>query len=157
MILGIGTDIVENRRIERLWKRYGDLFLSRIFTEEEIRYSLSHSDPVPHLAARFAVKEAAVKALNLIGNHGIRLRDVEVSGRLRGKKKLVLSGITRSLADRMGACGYHLSLSHTKHVSMAVVVFEGKGEPGRPAAYQPLQLRNGDPDEGRCSGDTTGH
>ncbi|MCB1319628.1 MAG: holo-ACP synthase, partial [Leptospiraceae bacterium] len=87
MILGIGTDIIENHRIGEVYRRYGHRFLNRIFTEEEIQYAESHEDPVPYLAARFAVKEAAVKALNIQGGQGISWKDVEVVGKIFGKKQ----------------------------------------------------------------------
>lgn len=124
MILGIGTDLVENERIREAFEKYGERFLKRIFSEDEIDYSLSHNDPVPYLSARFAVKEAAVKALNLIGQSGISYKDVEVSGKVFGKKKLVLSNRAREIADQKGVADFHISLTHTDSLSMAVVILE---------------------------------
>jgi len=125
MILGIGTDILENKRIRRMYKRFGRRFLKRIYTEEEILYAESHEDPVPYLAARFAVKEALIKALNLKGREvKLKLREVEVAGKVFGKKNLVLTGRAKELVDTMGANKYHLSLSHSRFFSMAVVILE---------------------------------
>ena len=124
MILGLGTDIVENGRIAAAYRKRGERFLSRVYTPEEIEYSLSHADPIPYLAARFAVKEAAIKALNIAGASAISLKDVETSGRIFGKKKLALQGRAREIADSMGVRRLHLSMSHTKSMSMAAVILE---------------------------------
>ncbi len=124
MILGLGTDIVENERIENLFRQHGRKFLERVFTEEEVEYALSHEDPVPFLAARFAVKEAFVKALNIRGASGMRLKDVEVAGKIFGKKSLKLYGKAKRMAEEMGALHYHISLSHSKASSLAVVILE---------------------------------
>ena len=124
MILGLGTDIIENERIAGIYRRRGRRFLERLFTEEEINYALSRENPVPHLAARFAVKEAAIKALNLREMVGLKMKDVEVAGRVFGKKNLVLHGRAREIADKMGAKRFHISLTHTSSISMAVVIME---------------------------------
>jgi holo-[acyl-carrier protein] synthase len=124
MILGLGTDIVDNRRVARIFHRHGRHFLQRIFTEEEIDYCLSHQDPVPYLAARFAVKEAAVKALNIRERMGLLYRDIEVAGRSYGKKKLRLTGRAERIANALGVKHHHLSLTHSDELSIAVVIFE---------------------------------
>ncbi len=124
MIVGIGTDIIENDRIGALFHKHGERFLKRIFTPDEIQYSLSHADPVPYLAARFAVKEAAIKSLNLSGAAEIRMRDVAVAGKVFGKKKLEFTGRVAELVHQMGANRFHVSLSHTHTMSMAVVILE---------------------------------
>ena len=125
MILGLGSDIIENERIREVYKKHGERFLKRLYTEGEIEYALKHDDPVPYLAARFAVKEASIKALNLKDFAELKMRDFEVSGRIFGKKELVLHGKARKIADEMGVTNCHLSISHTHLVSMAVVIFEG--------------------------------
>ncbi len=124
MILGLGTDIVENSRIAKLYRRYGQQFLERLFTEEEIDYALSHNDPVPYLAARFAVKEAVVKALSFSGNSGLNWKDVEVAGKIFGKKKLVFRNRALKAVNEVGANRYHISISHTHNYSTAVVILE---------------------------------
>ncbi len=124
MILGLGTDIVDNRRIARIFKRHGRHFLERIYTEEEIEYCLNHQDPVPYLAARFAVKEATVKALNIRERIGLLYRDIEVAGRTYGKKKLRLNGRAGNIAENLGVKHHHLSLTHSDDLSVAVVIFE---------------------------------
>ncbi len=124
MILGMGTDIVENDRIRAVFEKHGERFLHRIFSDEEIQYSLSHEDPVPYLSARFAVKEALVKALSLPGGSGLNWKDVEVSGKIFGKKQLVLHGRAKEIADEKGANRFHISLSHSRNMSLAVVILE---------------------------------
>jgi len=129
MIIGLGTDIVENDRIADLYKNHTERFLNRIYTDDEIVYAEEHVDPVPYLAARFAAKEALIKCLNITGKsvHGISLKDIEVAGKSFGKKKIRLSGKTKEFADKMGAVHLHLSISHTDSFSMAVVILESDG------------------------------
>lgn len=124
MILGLGTDIVENRRIRKIYERFGEKFLRRVYTEGEISYCLKFNDPVPRLAARFAVKESAVKAMNFKQFSGVSLKDVEVKGNDFGKKSLILHGDMQKLAEQKGIKKMHLSMSHARNSSTAVVVFE---------------------------------
>ena len=124
MIMGMGTDIVENHRIREVYEKHGRRFLKRIFSDEEIEYSLSHEAPVPYLSARFAVKEAFVKALSLPGGAGLNWRDVEVSGKIFGKKQLVLHNKAKAIAEEKGANKFHISLSHSRTQSLAVVILE---------------------------------
>ncbi|MDH5654789.1 MAG: holo-ACP synthase [Spirochaetia bacterium] len=130
MILGLGTDIVENDRIAALYKKHKKRFLTRIYTDEEIAYAEEHIDPVPHLAARFAAKEAFIKCLNLTGKNlnGISMKDVEVAGKNFGKKRMRLSGKTKKHVEKMGGAQIHLSISHTDTFSMAVVILEKPNE-----------------------------
>ena len=124
MIIGLGTDIVENDRIADIYHKYGKKFLNRIFSEDEIHYALLHEDPVPYLAARFAVKEAAVKSLNLKGAGGINWKDIEVSGKVFGKKQLLFHNEAKRLAAQYGVNKMHVSLSHNRNISLAVVILE---------------------------------
>ena len=126
MILGLGSDIVENERIAKLYRHYGQRFLHRLFTLTEIDYALARKDPIPYLAARFAVKEAAIKALNLPGaTGGISWQDIEICGKSFGKKTLALYNQAQKAANSLNATRYHISLSHSEHFSMAVVILEG--------------------------------
>ncbi len=124
MILGLGTDIIENERIERIYRSFKNRFLNRIFTEQEIEYSISHSDPIPYLAGRFAVKEAAIKALNLQGSAGFAWKDIEVCGQIFGKKRLAFHNGAQRVADRLCVEKSHISLSHSNSLSIAVVILE---------------------------------
>ncbi|MCB1172874.1 MAG: holo-ACP synthase [Leptospiraceae bacterium] len=124
MICGLGTDIVENQRIAAVYQKHGERFLRRIFTAEEIEYALSHINPVPYLAARFAVKEAAVKAMNVKTGMAIGWKDIEVSGKIFGKKDLIFHGAALKRVQELGVARQHLSLSHNDDFSMAVVILE---------------------------------
>jgi holo-[acyl-carrier protein] synthase len=90
-IVGIGLDATEIDRVRELVSRYGDRFLQRVFTPGEIAYCLRHRDPAPSLAARFAAKEAGMKALGTGRARGVAWRDVEVV-RHGGPPQLVLHG-----------------------------------------------------------------
>ena len=97
MIKGIGIDSIELARIERVFKEYGDRFLHRIYAPEEQAYSLRYKDPIPRLAARFAAKEACMKALGTGWNDGVRWRDIVVVNTTLGKPQLASGwSITRA-------------------------------------------------------------
>src|ERR1700746_2155001 len=99
-IIGIGMDATEIDRIEATLARYGDRFLRRIFTEGEIAYATRRRNPAPHLAGRFAAKEAAMKALGTGHSRGVLWRDIEVC-RTFGPPQLRLHGGAAARAERM--------------------------------------------------------
>ena len=122
MALIVGVDIIEIPRVERVYARYRERFLRRIYTEREIAYCRGRA---PQLASRFAAKEAAMKALGT-GVRGIRWRDVEVV-RGRGQApRIELHGTARARADRLGMSDLALSLSHSKEFAVASVVGESE-------------------------------
>lgn len=127
MILGVGIDIIEVARIRSSFERFGDRFLQRILLPDEIQYCLSHKHPAPHLAARFAAKEAVSKAFGTgIGRH-LSWHDMEVMRKPSGEPYLTLHGNGRLLLEtRQGKVG-HLSLSHTETYAAAVAVLESAG------------------------------
>ena len=129
-IIGIGLDLIELSRMERSLRRFGEHFLNRIMAEDE--RSAIPGDPaspsartVSYVAARFAAKEAAVKALGTGFAEGIGPRDVAVRSLPSGKPELVLSGKARERADTLGAKALHLTLTHTRDNAAAVVILEG--------------------------------
>ncbi|MCE9597342.1 MAG: holo-ACP synthase [Spirochaetia bacterium] len=124
MIVGLGTDVVENDRIEDLYNKHGKRFLDRIFTEQEIQYSLSRADPVPYLSSRFAAKEAGIKALSLPPGTALNWKDICVEGINFGVKTLLFTGSARERADQLGVKRIHLSMSHARDSSTAVVILE---------------------------------
>lgn len=124
VILGIGSDIIENARVEKLYKGHGKRFLERVFTQEEREYAFSHSDPIPYLAVRFAAKEAAIKALNLQRAAALSWKDIEIGGKTFGKKRLVFRNKAHSLAEKLKVKRRHISLSHSDALSIAVVILE---------------------------------
>ena len=102
MIVGTGIDIAEVPRIAEALARFGDRFLHRVFTEGEIRYCDSKANRVERYAARFAAKEAAMKALGTGWNHGVRWRDIEVSRQPGGRPTITFHGKAAEFAAKSG-------------------------------------------------------
>ena len=126
MIVGTGVDISEVDRIAAAVKRFGDRFLQRVFTPAEIRYCLGKPNAAERLAARFAAKEAGMKAIGTGLRHGVTWQDVEVV-RLPGQRPMLqFHGKAAEFAARLGCKRTHLSLSHTKDQAIAYVILEGE-------------------------------
>lgn len=124
MVIGVGTDLIEIARIERSVERFGDAFLQRVYTPGEIAYCQSKRNAAESLAARFAAKEAGAKALGTGISRGVSWREFEVR-RLPGQRpELHLSGRAAEIAKGLGIRRLALSLTHSRSVSMAVVVAE---------------------------------
>ena len=121
MIAGIGVDIVKIERIKTAVERWGGRFMDRIFTEDEKRYSLGKYNPYPHLAARFAYKEALVKALGTGFRMGIRWRDIELVRNGDGKPEAKLQGTVKKFADQRGINNIMVSVSHDSDYAIAYV------------------------------------
>ena len=124
MIVGTGIDIAEVPRVAEAIERYGQRFLQRIFTEGEIRYCESKANRVERYAARFAAKEAGMKALGTGWNHGVRWRDIEVTRQAGGRPTLEFHGKAGEFASNMGVTNIALSLTHTAEEAMAQVILE---------------------------------
>lgn len=124
MIVGTGVDIAEVPRVAEAIERYGQRFLQRIFTEGEIRYCESKANRVERYAARFAAKEAGMKALGTGWNHGVRWRDIEVRRQPGGRPTLEFHGKAGEFASNMGVTNIALSLTHTAEEAMAQVILE---------------------------------
>ena len=126
MIVGTGVDISEVDRIEAAVKRFGDRFLKRVFTPAEVRYCMGKPNTAERLAARFAAKEAGMKAIGTGLRHGVTWHDVEVL-RLPGQRPVLeFHGKAAEFAVRLGCKRTHLSLSHTKEQAIAYVILEGE-------------------------------
>ena len=125
MIVGTGIDITEVPRIRKAIQRHGERFLQRIFTEGEIQYCESKVNRVERYAARFAAKEAGMKAIGTGWNHGVRWRDIEVARKPGGRPTLLLHGKAAEFAAKLGATNVALSLTHTAEQAMAQVILEG--------------------------------
>ncbi len=124
MIVGTGIDIAEVPRIAQSIERFGDRFLQRIFTAGEQRYCDSKANRVERYAARFAAKEAAMKALGTGWNHGVRWVDCEVTRLPGGRPTISFHGKAGEFAKKMGVKNAALSLTHTKEQAMAQVILE---------------------------------
>jgi holo-[acyl-carrier protein] synthase len=124
-VIGIGVDLVECARIQHSLDRFGDRFLHRIFTDGEIEYSQSMKFPGRHLAARFAAKEAVSKAFGTGIGKAMGWRDIDVRKKPSGEPFLVFSGGAEELARKGGVTSALITLSHTDHHAMAMIVLEG--------------------------------
>ncbi|HZF68946.1 MAG TPA: holo-ACP synthase [Gemmatirosa sp.] len=130
MIVGIGLDLVDIPRIARLLEAQGERAMARLFTAGEAEYARARAEPARHLAARFAAKEAAYKALAGTEHaRGIGWRDIEVATAWDGRPLLVLHGRARARADELGVVRAHLTLTHAEAMAAAMVVLEAGGPP----------------------------
>ena len=124
MILGTGIDIIEVARIAASFEKFGERFLNRILRPAEITYALSHKNPAPFLAARFAAKEAISKAFGTGIGAQLGWKDMEVGRKESGEPFVILHGGGLQLLSERGARIVHLSLSHTEHYAAAVAILE---------------------------------
>jgi holo-[acyl-carrier protein] synthase len=124
MVLGLGTDLIEIERIQASMDRFGERFLERIFTAEEIAYCGKKKQPAESLAARFAAKEAGAKALGTGISRGISWKEIEVTRKMGERPMLNFNGRAGELAKAMGVRRAQLTLSHSRKLAIAVVVVE---------------------------------
>lgn len=125
-ILGHGIDVIEVERLARSLERHGSRFLERVFTPRERAYADAHPKRrVEHLAARFAAKEAALKALGTGWRDGIAWTDVEVTREPSGRPALLVTGRAAEIARERGIAGWSVSLSHTAALAVASVIATG--------------------------------
>ncbi len=124
MVIGLGTDLIEIERIEQSVARFGERFLQRVFTPGEIAYCQAKKTSAESLAARFAAKEAGAKALGTGISRGVSWKEFEVKRRPGQRPELHLSGRAAEVAAALGVRKVSLSLTHSRQMSMAVVVAE---------------------------------
>jgi holo-[acyl-carrier protein] synthase len=124
MIIGLGVDIAEVDRMEAAIRRRGQSFLDRVFTPAEIAYCEKHRKKYERYAARFAAKEATMKALGTGWGNGVRWADLEVAREASGKPAMKLHGRARELADSLGVRHISLSITHSGNTAFAEVIFE---------------------------------
>jgi holo-[acyl-carrier protein] synthase len=124
MIVGSGVDIAEVGRIRESIARFGDRFLHRIFTEGEIRYCERKASRFESYAARFAAKEAGMKALGTGWSRGLRWRDIEVVRPKGQRPTLQFHGEAANVAARLGTKNIALSITHTSEQALAHVILE---------------------------------
>lgn len=125
MILGTGVDLAEVDRIREAAERYGDRFLQRVYTPAEIAYASRKANKYERFAARFAAKEAGMKAIGTGWRGGVRWQDFEVVNEPSGRPTLRFHGVARQVAERMGVKSVQLSLTHTGALALAYVILEG--------------------------------
>ena len=125
MIYGVGVDIIEVARVQRMIDKFGDKFLKRMFTANEVGYSEERpKSKFQHYAARFAAKEALFKAFKGDWKTGIIWKEIEVINEKLGNPVLVLHGVAAEIQKKLGITGLEVSLSHTKESACAIVVAE---------------------------------
>jgi holo-[acyl-carrier protein] synthase len=124
MIYGIGVDVVQISRISQVLERWGRRFQEKVFTPYEVEYCLAKRNPYPNFAARFAAKEAFVKALGIGIRRGVHWRNIEVRRGPLGRPILKLSGLAVEMLQREKIAGIFLSLTHDGDYSTATVVLE---------------------------------
>lgn len=124
MIVGTGIDIVDIPRLRTILGRQGERFTARVFTPGEREYCLAYRDPAPHFAARFAAKEALMKALRTGWGKGVSWQDAEVVRARPDAPVLALHGGAAALAASLGASAVHLSLTHAQGWAAATVILE---------------------------------
>ncbi len=122
MIVGMGFDLTELSRIQKSYERFGKRFLRKIYTTREI--DACPSNPAAYLAARFAAKEAAVKALGTGFALGISPTQIEITNQASGKPELIFLGTAKKYYQKTGATNIHVSLSHDRNTAGAVVILE---------------------------------
>lgn len=122
MIVGLGLDVCEIDRIAGMLERWKTRFTQRVFTDGEREYAMNKTEPAQHFAARFAVKEATLKALSV--PRGLSWREMEVVGGGNRAPTLKLSGVAKEAADALGITSFHVTISHAANVAVAVVIAE---------------------------------
>jgi holo-[acyl-carrier protein] synthase len=125
LIFGIGTDLIEVQRVKEKLRRTRGL-KARIFTEKEITYCSAKRDPSQNYAARFAAKEAFLKAMGTGWADGYEFSDIEIINNAKGRPELAIHGKVRRFCRTHGITGMQVSLSHVKDYAKAVVVLEMK-------------------------------
>ena len=124
VIVGTGVDLAEVPRIRASIERFGHRFIDRIYTPREIAYVERKANQYERFAARFAAKEAGMKAIGTGWRTGVRWQDFEVANLPSGRPTLNLHGVAREYAEKLGVKRISLSLTHTAEYGLAYVIFE---------------------------------
>ena len=124
MIVGTGVDLAEVPRIKASIEKFGTRFIERIYTPAEIAYVERKANRFERYAARFAAKEAGMKAIGTGWRHGVRWHDFEVTNLRSGKPTLRFHGVAAQFAEKLGVRNVSLSITHTAELGMAHVILE---------------------------------
>jgi holo-[acyl-carrier protein] synthase len=125
MIVGMGIDVAEVKRIRAVIESQKERFLRRVYTLDEVAYCEQFKNKYERYAGRFAAKEAAMKALGTGWSRGVRWVDVEVVRQRSGRPTIALKGEAKKIADALGIKNISVSISHTTEQAIAQVIFEG--------------------------------
>jgi holo-[acyl-carrier protein] synthase len=126
MIVGMGIDIAEVKRIAAVIESQRERFLQRVYTPAEVAYCEQFKNRYERFAGRFAAKEAAMKALGTGWRRGVRWVDLEVVRELSGRPTLSLNGEARKIADALGVKNISITITHTADQAIAQVIFENE-------------------------------
>jgi holo-[acyl-carrier protein] synthase len=124
MIVGTGVDLCEVQRIRQSIARFGARFIERIYTPAEVAYVERKANKFERYAARFAAKEAGMKAIGTGWRHGVRWQDFEVANLPSGKPTLRFHGVAEVVVAKLGVRNVALSITHTAEMGMAHVILE---------------------------------
>jgi len=124
MIYGIGTDLVEVKRMEKILKRWGERFAEKVYSQNEVTYCQTKAYPAIHYAARFAAKESFLKSLGIGLGMGVALKDIEVINNPQGSPQLHMNERIKGILDKRGITAVHVSMTHTREHAQAMVVLE---------------------------------
>jgi len=123
MIIGIGIDIADQKRLQQSLERHGEHIVQRIFTEKEIMACQRYREKTEHYAGKFAVKEAFMKAIG-IGFGQVEFKEIEVLNRENGAPYIVTSGKAKKAIEKLDITNIHVSISHDANIAVAVVILE---------------------------------
>jgi holo-[acyl-carrier protein] synthase len=122
LVLGLGTDIIEVVRIGEMIERHGEIFLQRVYTEQEIRYCQRRKAAIQHYAGRWAAKEAVMKTLGTGFSKGVGFRDIEVTALKSGRPIVTLHGGAQEIAGKLGIDEVLISISHCRAYATATAI-----------------------------------
>jgi holo-[acyl-carrier protein] synthase len=126
LVIAVGTDIVEVLRIGQMIERHGEIFLNRVYTDNEIRYCQKRRESTQHYAGRWAAKEAVMKTLGTGWSRGVGWRDIEICSSRSGSPSIVLRGGAREFAEQAGICDVLISISHCRSFATATAIAVGR-------------------------------
>lgn len=126
MIVGIGNDLIEIKRIYENIENHNQVFLNQVFTPNEIEYCQQKANPYESFAARFAAKEAFFKALGTGLRYDFKFTEIDIQKDIKGAPFIELNGTIKNYVQNLNIQSIHLSLSHTKHYAQAFVILEKK-------------------------------
>jgi holo-[acyl-carrier protein] synthase len=131
-IIGIGTDIVECHRIGRMIEQHGELFLTRVYTEREIRYCQERRRAMEHFAGRWAAKEAILKCLGTGWRRGLCWTEMEIRNDPQGRPQVLLCGVAKDIAQQLRISDILLSISHCRAYATAYATAVRSASPQHP-------------------------
>ena len=127
-ILVIVADITECLRIARLIERHGELFINRVYTAEEVRYCQSRRQSTQHFAARWAAKQAVLKALGIGALQGMAWTDIEIRKASAGRPAVAVRGAIKDIVERLGVAEVLVSMAHCRTHATAYALAVGRDE-----------------------------